>query len=140
MNDLERLRALLDGYRQQEQVRVETVVALQKEVETLREMLDAARHEQNRLEETIFSQRETIEGYRSLLRATIHDYHEQGDAIRLLQEMKVVELDAVEMGSLRDSLSTSGSALIAYDPLDRAIKIKHDGRWSPPLGHEVDQG
>lgn len=50
--------------------------------------------------------------------------------------MIVLQLTAEEADQLAFAVAESlgGGGLIAWDPTDRAVKVKQAGRWSPPLG------
>lgn len=50
--------------------------------------------------------------------------------------MIVLQLSQDEAETLACSLCDAPSAgvLVAWDPIDRAVKVKATGRWSPPLG------
>lgn len=50
--------------------------------------------------------------------------------------MIVLQLTASEarkMATLIDDARASGTVLVAWDPIDQAVKVK-DGIWSAPLG------
>lgn len=46
----------------------------------------------------------------------------------------VVRLKAVDTARLVGWLEDAGEVLVAIDDIDGALKVKVDGRWSPPIG------